>query len=403
MYRLQEKCGFNTGRALTVRVKPGFTVTNNHVKDALKALQAKHASLQVCALDLQGQLSFEPYQGTNDVPFCEIDATDWVTDFERIINGLSSFGQELLWKVTRLSDPKDQESLILIFAMHHIIMDGVAMSNLMVEFTGILNDIVTGKQMQEPIDQPLLLPPQEHYLLLNGLVPLRLRCFKALLNLVPEMIVGPIARQVMRLMISRMKPDKATEEHRTILSAFTPEEYPDPKSKTCIEPFTLTQKESMKLIAATKNNQTTVYGVIVSAACLALAEVIEKLAGVSVESFETRPLNKTRTTINLRRYYKGAVSDHYLGGHFVGCAQDVEIDFGVEDKQKLLWETARRHNAEIHRQIEEEEAIPPSFFTGILAPFLGSISFLSFALFMANTQTYFGHEGWRLATDHTYV
>ena len=127
--------------------------------------------------------------------------------------------------------------------------------------------------------------------------------------------------------------------------------------KTGIIPITLSEEETKRLLAKTKEHKTTIFGVMVAAASVAMAGMIEKLSGNSIESFESEPLNKTRTSVNLRRYFNGEIPDTYMGMYMGVIRQNLEINFKNLNKQDLLMETADKFSKDIHRQLEEKAFI----------------------------------------------
>ena len=134
----------STARALGLEAKSGFTLQNEDITQALSHLKARHASLQVCIQKHDGQLWFVPYHGESEIPFYEKNCSDWVNEIENSLCEHSTFEGQLLWKVTRVnSNESNNGSVILIFAIHHAIMDGLSMSNLMIELADILNEVAS--------------------------------------------------------------------------------------------------------------------------------------------------------------------------------------------------------------------------------------------------------------------
>ena len=297
-----------TARALGLKMKSGFTLQNNHVKQALYHLKARHASLQVCIQNQGGKFWFVPFSEETEIPFYEKNSNNWVNEIESIFCENCTFEGQLLWKVTRINSSENNGFVIFIFTIHHAIMDGLAMSNLMVEFSDILNKVAHGVCDFSSHSDSHLLQPVEDYVLKNNLITFLPRCLLKFMDIVPPRIQAFLVKRLMYLLLARSMSNKqALKDNTKIFDIFkTGIAKSSLKSlKTGIIPISLTKEETKMLRANTKENTTTIFGVIVAAASLAFAEMIEKLSGISIEEFESKPLNKTQTTVEFKAILQG--------------------------------------------------------------------------------------------------
>ena len=237
-------------------------------------------------------------------------------------------------------------------------MDGLAMSKLMTEFTDILNDMAAGKNFSYPPEGVHLLPPAEFYISKYKLIKIIPQLTIKFLNSIPCRMQTFIVKRTMNFLLGKLKSDN--QEVTDIKHMFNIFKSEIPKncqksSKTGIIPIALSEEETSKVFRKTKENISTVYGTIVATASMALAEMIEELSGNPVTSFESKPLNKTQTAVNLRRYFGGEIPDNYMGMYMSsGCKQNLDINFENSNKSELLKQTAGKFSVDYPPTVERQ-------------------------------------------------
>ena len=345
-----------SARALGIKLKSGFYLSNDLVIQSLNHLKERHASLQVCIQEQGGEYWFVPFQDTSTVPYCEKEGY-WVDAIENILCENSSFANQLLWKVIRLNSAENAGFVFFIFIIHHAIMDGLSMSRLMAEFTDILNDMATEKNISYQSESVHLLPPAEFYICKYKLIKILPQLMIKFLNSIPCKIQTFIVKRIMNSLLGKLESDKQEvidiKQIFNIFKSEIPEKHPE-SSKTGIIPISLTEMETSRLLRKTKESGSTVYGTFVASASVALAEMIEELSGIPMTNFKSKPLNKTLTSVSLRRYFGGEIPDNHMGMYMSsGCKQNLEINFQNHNKSDLLKETARKFSVDIHQQLKD--------------------------------------------------
>ena len=343
-------------------------------------LKERHASLQVCIQEQGREYWFVPFQDKTTIPYCEKKGF-WVDAIENILCCEDySLKNQLLWKVIRLNSPEHNGFIFFIFVIHHAIMDGLAMSKLMTEFTDILNDIAAGKNFSYPSESVHLLPPAEFYISKYKLIKILPQLTIKFLNSIPCKMQTFIVKRTMNSLLGKLKSDnQEVTDVRHIFKIFKSEILKNclKSSKTGIIPISLSQEETSKVLKKTKENVSTVYGTIVATASMAQAEMIEELSGTPVTSFESKPLNKTQTSVNLRRYFGGEIPDNYLGMYMSsGCKQNLEINFENQNKSELLKQTARKFSVDIHQQLKDKEFLTNFAMAGPVLKNIGKLHIL---------------------------
>ena len=165
-------------QALKVRQKSSQTISSDKIKLGLTYLQRKNAALKVYMEERNGKLWFVPFPsneaGELHVPYEEVFVENWISEMEKMSLETDSetFDSKLLWRVRRVL-VKDKTDLIILFQLHHSIMDGLSMCKVITDFVDILSTLADNSLPEiKDANRPRgLLHSCEYYINESNLVP----------------------------------------------------------------------------------------------------------------------------------------------------------------------------------------------------------------------------------------
>ena len=344
-------------QALKVKLKSNQMIDSEHIKTGLTYLQRKNAALKVYMEERDGKLWFVPFPsneaGELHVPYEEVFAENWIGEMEKMSleTDRETFDSRLLWRVRRVHI-KDKTDLIVLFQMHHSIMDGLSMCRVITDFVDIVSILADGRipRIQDSRRPRGLLHSCEYYINETHLIPFMARIMFFLLNLVPSELISTCFTQ---LVLVPQKDKEAAKDQEIILNSFDwqPE---DSTPKTGLVPFYISKKQTPNILSKMKLREVSMYGFMAAASRIVLEEMFEENSGVSVQELKSNPFDRTHTTVSLRRYFNGKVPDDYLGSYFSVVLQEISKVDRQGDPDKTFWDTARKYTSDIHSTLNNK-------------------------------------------------
>ena len=344
-------------QALKVKLKSHQMISSEHIKTGLTYLQRKNAALKVYMEERDGKLWFVPFPsneaGELHVPYEEVFAENWIVEMEKMSleTDRETFDSRLLWRVRRVHI-KDKTDLIVLFQMHHSIMDGLSMCRVITDFVDIISVLEDGRipRIHDSRRPTGLLHSCEYYINETHLIPFMVRIMFFLLNLVPSQLISTCFTQ---FVLVPQKDKQAAKDQEIILNSFNwqPE---DPTPKTGLVPFYISKKQTPNILRNMKLHRVSMYGFMAAASRIVLEEMFEENSGISVKELKSKPFDRTHTTVSLRRYFNGKVPDDYLGSYFSVVLQEIsKVDHQCYP-DKTFWNTARKYTSDIHSTLNDK-------------------------------------------------
>ncbi|XP_013420183.1 uncharacterized protein LOC106180675 [Lingula anatina] len=262
---------------------------------------------------------------------------DWKDLYENLLQVRFDTVNGPLWKAKILRLPhstgkkegvEDSEfghASILMFVFHHCITDGKSNIIMLSRLVHILNAVIGGEAVEEN-DITTLKPTTEHLIPKENL-KLRLKD----------------AKEIGREIYNNIFPSE-----NLFLKKFpAPQLHEEDTGRTRVVPLKLSVIETENLLAKCKEHRSTVNGIFVSAASIAMSRLIN-------EGSTPRPMNfNTMTSVTFRRYipmYMGNVLGCFIGPHRL----PLSIPADTSDQ---LWPQAQQITKTFHDALDHDRVL----------------------------------------------
>ena len=360
------------------KVNHSKTISTAMIREALLRLKNRHTQLNLCIEDREGQLWFVPYRvykEEDEVPYKEILSTNWASELENLATIEHRLCDDLLWKVTRLVNPKLSSASfreeMFIFEMDHVIMDGISAHHLIMEFKEFLCQVLQEGEEDHKGFQFLpdtLLPSLDEYVQSMNTLTFSQKLVINLVRLLPTFALKCLFRNILQY-LARDSP-----KNRDVTDIFAKFQHhitdrSSKDSRTHIIPLDIPAVNVSNLLRQCRAHGTTIYGILSAASAQALDLTMKDCFQTSITSIESNPLGRLKTTLDLRRYFPD-VPPSYLSMFISPIHQ--YIDVPVRDGEGFpIWKFAKESSDDIHHKVKQRTCLAVANVAVKFGKFLG--------------------------------
>ncbi len=334
--------------ANTLVLRSKKLITRSVIGKAMQLLMKRHPLLRMTTKQNEdGDYCLQKMDPV-EVDLRELDTKDWKNVMEETL--LEKFDGENgpLWRVIFLPNARYEpetgsdvtymmscpHECLCIFGFHHVIADGPSYSRMFAEFMKYVSKLNNNEDLE--VKSMPMLPPMDLYM--DEVV--QSKWYHHLIGLVLQILCF-IPGFVLYMKRKMIGSDNAYIRKHGVEIQRNPQIQP----RTKIVPLEFTKDETSSLLKKCKEHDTTIQGVVQTAAGIAMVKLLEE------QEYEV----KASITVNMRPFLKSSVPNNQLGMYFCGLQSTNLLVVSPDIAQ--FWGMARKVSEDIHTRLHKNEHI----------------------------------------------